>query len=220
MSVILDLMEYLLSNKNQSNNDSEDKNNHNNYKNDDQGEDYKEKYIEKDIPKKEIAYPKDQEEEDKLFQLALKQSEEEEKLRKEREKKEEEELLLALKESEKQNYYNNNFIYENNFNFNFDEIDEDKIYNESNEIKKIKEIKEIKEEEFDEEYGICPITQEYMTNPVITPYGNYYEKSAIIDWIEKNKTDPLTREPLTVDMLMEDEEYKIKIIEYRKKFNK
>ena len=210
MSVILDFMEYLLANKNQSNNDSEDKNNQNNYKNDDQEEDNKEKYIEKDIPKKEIEYPKDQEEEDKLFQLALKQSEEEEKLRKEIEKKEEEELLLALKESEKQNYFNNNIYNENNFNFNFDEIDEDKVYGESNEIK----------EEFDEEYGICPITQEYMTNPVITPSGNYYEKSAILDWIEKNKTDPLTREPLTVDMLMEDEEYKNKIIEYRKKFNK
>ena len=210
MSVILDLMEYLLTNKNQSNNDSEDKNNHNDYKNDDQEEDCKEKYIENDIPKKEIEYPKDQEEEDKLFQLALKQSEEEEKLRKEREKKEEEELMLAIKESEKQNYCNNIFFNENNYNFNFDEIDEKKVYNESNEIK----------EEFDEEYGICPITQEYMTNPVITPSGNYYEKSAIMDWIEKNKTDPLTREPLTVDMLMEDEEYKIKIIEYRKKFNK
>ena len=210
MSVFLDLMEYLLTNKNQSNNNSQDKNNQNNLKNDDQEEDNKEKYIEKDIPKKEIAYPKDQEEEDKLFQLALKQSEEEEKLRKEIEKKEEEELLLAIKESEKQNYFNNNNYNENNFNFNFDEIDEEKVYGERNEIK----------EEFDEEYGICPITQDYMTNPVITPSGNYYEKSAIIDWIEKNKTDPLTREPLTVDMLMEDEEYKNKIIEYRKKFNK
>ena len=211
MSALLDLMEYLLSNRDQSNNDSENKNIHNNYQNNDQKEDDKEKYIEKDIPKKEIVYPKDQEEEDKLFQLALKQSEEEEKLRKEREKKEEEELLLAIKESEKQNNYNNIFYNENNFNFNFDEIDEDKIYNESNEKK---------EEQFDEEYGICPITQEYMTNPVITPSGNYYEKSAILDWIEKNKTDPLTREPLTADMLVEDEEYKIKIIEYRKKFNK
>ena len=142
----------------------------------------------------------------------MKQSEEEEKLRKEREKQEEEELLLAIKESEKQNNYNNYFYNENNFNFNFDEIDENKVYNESNDKKK--------EEEFDEEYGICPITQEYMINPVLTPSGNYYEKSAILDWIEKNKTDPLTREPLTADMLVEDEEYKIKIIEYRKKFNK
>lgn len=210
MSVIVDLLEYLIANKNQSNNNSEDKNNHNTYKNDDQEEDLKEKNIENGMPKKEIIYPKDQEEEDKLFQLAIKQSEEEEKLRKEREKKEDEELLLAIKESEKQININNNYYNEND-KFLFDEIyDDDKNYNQATE----------KKEEFDEEYGICPITQEYMTNPVITPSGNYYEKSAILDWIEKNKTDPLTREPLTADMLVEDEEYRIKIIEYRKKFNK
>ena len=79
---------------------------------------------------------------------------------------------------------------------------------------------EIKNEEFDEDYGICPITQAYMENPVITPSGTYYEKKAIIDWINKNNTDPMTREKLTVDMLIEDHEYKNKIIEYRKKFNK
>ena len=59
-----------------------------------------------------------------------------------------------------------------------------------------------------------------MENPVITPSGNYYEKTAIIDWINKNNTDPMTREKLTIDMLIEDEEYKKEIIKYRKKFNK
>ena len=59
-----------------------------------------------------------------------------------------------------------------------------------------------------------------MDTPVLSPSGNYYEKSAIISWIEKNHTDPLTREKLTVDMLIEDEEYKKKIKEYRNKFNK
>ena len=77
-----------------------------------------------------------------------------------------------------------------------------------------------KEEIFDEEYGICPITLEYMNNPVLTPSGKYYEKSAIIDWINKHHNDPFTRENLSVDMLIEDPEYKQKIIEYRKKFNK
>ena len=202
MSIIYDLLSQILENKQDSNNISEDKQNNNNNQYDKQEGDFKEKNIENVIPKKEIAYPKDQEEEDKLFQLALKQSEEEEKLRIEREKKEEEELMLAIKQSEKENNQNNYFSEENHFNFVFKENDEDKIKNENNE----------KKEEFDEEYGICPITQEYMTNPVITPSGNYYEKSAIIDWIQKNKTDPLTREPLTVDMLMEDEEYKNKII--------
>ena len=40
-------------------------------------------------------------------------------------------------------------------------------------------------EEYDEFYGICPITQEFMENPVLCPSGNYYEKSAIIEWIKK-----------------------------------
>ena len=41
-----------------------------------------------------------------------------------------------------------------------------------------------------------------------------------IDWIKKNQTDPMTREKLTVDMLIEDKEYSKKIKEYKKKFRK
>ena len=80
--------------------------------------------------------------------------------------------------------------------------------------------KSFKNEEFDENYGICPITQEYMECPVLTPSGIYYEKYAILDWIEKHKTDPITREKLTEDMLQEDLEYKEKIKKYREKFKK
>ena len=47
---------------------------------------------------------------------------------------------------------------------------------------------------------------------MLTPSGNYYEKSAIFDWIKKNQTDPMTREKLTKDMLIEDKEYAEKII--------
>ena len=59
-----------------------------------------------------------------------------------------------------------------------------------------------------------------MEHPVLCPSGNYYEKSAILDWLKKNDTEPLTRQHLTASMLIEDEEYRKKIIEYRKKFNK
>ena len=51
-----------------------------------------------------------------------------------------------------------------------------------------------------------------MNNPVLCPSGHYYEKSAIINWIKKENTDPLTRERLTIDMLIEDEEYKKKLL--------
>ena len=148
--------------------------------------------------KNEKIWPNNEADEDEQLKLAIKQSEEEAKLQLEREKEEEIQLQKALKESEEENKINN--INKNNNN---------------NII-----INEIKEEEFDEEYGICPITQEYMTNPVLTPSGNYYEKSAIISWIEKNHTDPMTRENLTKEMLFEDEDYKKEIIAYRKRFNK
>ena len=50
--------------------------------------------------------------------------------------------------------------------------------------------------------------------------GNYYEKSAIIDWLKTHNNDPLSREFLSVDMLVEDNDFKQKIIEYRRKFYK
>ena len=59
-----------------------------------------------------------------------------------------------------------------------------------------------------------------MKHPVLCPSGNYYEKSAILNWLKKNKTEPLTRQYLSADMLIEDEEFKKKIIEYTKKFHK
>ena len=187
-------------------------NDNKNYKNNDYEHNFR---IDKGIKKIEI-YPKDEDEEDKQLQLALKQSEEEENLRKERERKrkEEEEYQLALKESEKL-YYGNN----NNNNNAMNEIN-DKNDNNKGQKGKIYGNDKDKEEEFDEQYGKCPITYEYMENPVLSPSGIYYEKSAIINWIEKHNIDPMTRERLTVDMLIEDEDYKKKIIEYRKKFNK
>ena len=119
---------------------------------------------------------------------------------------------MAIKESQNKSINNINII---------NKIKElQKGNNIKDNINNIKKENTNKDEEFDEEYGICPITQEYMQNPVLSPSGIYYEKSAIISWIEKNHTEPFTRENLTIDMLVEDEEYRKKIIEYRKKFNK
>ena len=146
--------------------------------------------ISEDINKININ-PKNEEED---YMLAIKLSEEEEKRKLEYEEK----LKIAINESlkEKDN--------------NIDNIEKEKN---KNEIKN-------QDEEFDEKFGICPITLDYMENPVICPSGNYYEKSAIIEWIKQNGTEPLTRQKLSVDMLIEDNECKKKIIEFRKKFNK
>ena len=154
------------------------------------------KYLDK-INEKNYKPPKNLEEEDKQVKLAIEKSNEEMKLQMDIEKEEKRLIELALKESEKEYQIN-------------------KINSMKEEINK----KEDDDDEYDEFYGICPITQEYMEHPVLCPSGNYYEKSAIIEWIKKNNTDPLSREKLTVDMLIEDEEYKNKIIEFRKKFNK
>ena len=86
--------------------------------------------------------------------------------------------------------------------------------------KKFKNMELKKKEEFDENFGICPITQDYMKNPVLTPSGHYYEKTAILDWLKKHDTDPMTREHLDINMLIEDKDYKKLIRKYRKKYNK
>ena len=187
----------------------------------------------KEVDNKKDIWPENEDEENKQIQLAIQQSENEAKLMLEREEEEERQLQFALKESEKENnkYFNINEINDNFIKENEEENEKEDIINnnkeddEENEDDKggeeeNEEEKEEEKEEFDEEYGICPITQEYMENPVITPSGNYYEKKAIIDWINKEGTDPMTRERLTIDMLIEDNEYKKQIIEYRKKFNK
>ena len=138
-----------------------------------------------------------------LIELAIKQSLEQEDLEIERDR-EEQLIQLAILNS-------------------MEEINSKKIIKDDNIMKlneeKEKE-KEKEEEKFDENFGICPINLEYMKHPMLSPSGNYYEKSTIIEWINKNQTDPMTREKLTVDMLVEDKEYSKKIKEYKKKFKK
>ena len=141
---------------------------------------------------------------EQLIDLAIKKSLEQENLEIEKDK-EEQLIQLAILNS----------IQEINGK---KEEKEEKENNDENTIKMNEE--KVEEEKFDENFGICPIKLEYMKHPVLTPSGNYYEKAAIIDWIKKNQTDPMTREKLTVDMLIEDKEYSKKIKEYKKKFRK
>ena len=44
---------------------------------------------------------------------------------------------------------------------------------------------------------VCPITNDLMKNPVITNGGQTYERNAIEKWMKLNKTDPITRDPIT-----------------------
>ena len=58
-----------------------------------------------------------------------------------------------------------------------------------------------------------------MEHPVLTPSGIYYEKSALLKWLKKNQTDPMSREYLTEDMVEEDIEFEKKIKLYKNKVN-
>jgi hypothetical protein len=47
----------------------------------------------------------------------------------------------------------------------------------------------------------CPITDDLMEDPVMCPEGQSFERAAIEDWLRISKTNPVTRNPLTKDML-------------------
>ena len=115
-------------------------------------------------------------------------------------------LQMAIKNSLLENYAKN--IYEINEKNN-------NLYNENNNNNSY----EYDSDEEEEDYGICPITQNYMKNPVLSPSGIYYEKEAILNWLKTHDTDPMTREKISADMLIEDEEYRKRIIIYKQKHN-
>ena len=49
---------------------------------------------------------------------------------------------------------------------------------------------------------ICPITQEEMSDPVIDPEGNSYERRAILEALAIKSESPITRSTLTTDQLI------------------
>jgi len=48
-----------------------------------------------------------------------------------------------------------------------------------------------------EEIVTCPISKEIFFDPVIASDGHTYERSMIVQWLNKNKNSPITREPIT-----------------------
>jgi hypothetical protein len=52
---------------------------------------------------------------------------------------------------------------------------------------------------------ICPISFDLMTDPLISIYGHHYQREAILGWLSQgNKTCPMTRNPLSLGMLVSD----------------
>ena len=67
---------------------------------------------------------------------------------------------------------------------------------------------------------MCPINQTLMEDPVITPYGTTYERSAILSWLKKHNNDPLTKKKLTKDMLIPNYALRSAIQEYKESLKK
>jgi hypothetical protein len=51
-------------------------------------------------------------------------------------------------------------------------------------------------------HSVCPITLKRFRKPVVGPDGYTYERSAIVKWVERNGTSPMTRQPMRVDQLV------------------
>ena len=62
---------------------------------------------------------------------------------------------------------------------------------------------------------LCPLTQQLMRDPVITPYGNIYDRSAIERELEKTGMDPKAQKPLSKDKLFPAEAIRMAIDDYK-----
>lgn len=54
----------------------------------------------------------------------------------------------------------------------------------------------------DDDTLLCPISQELMTDPVMTPYGHCFQRSFIEEWVDLHGTCPLTSKPLEKSQLI------------------
>ena len=48
---------------------------------------------------------------------------------------------------------------------------------------------------------LCPISQELPVDPVIAEDGQIYERGAIVEWLSRNATSPITRAPMGAKLL-------------------
>jgi hypothetical protein len=62
----------------------------------------------------------------------------------------------------------------------------------------------------------CPITGDWMHDPVVTLDGDSYERIAIEVWLEKHGSDPFTRQPLRISQLYPNRKLKIAIDNFRR----
>lgn len=64
----------------------------------------------------------------------------------------------------------------------------------------------------------CPLSGDWMQDPVVTPHGQSYERAFIEETIRRSGSDPLTREPLSVDQLVPNRNLQDAIRDYKTHF--
>lgn len=64
------------------------------------------------------------------------------------------------------------------------------------------------------EHFLCPITGCLMRQPAMTPDGVTYDRDAIVEWLLKKNTDPLTNQPLSEEHLCPNRTVRSMIEEY------
>jgi hypothetical protein len=90
------------------------------------------------------------------------------------------------------------------------------LYDEVVEEKKSVPANKVTAEWSDYESFLCPICQEIMQDPVITPHGISYERKSILKWLEKNTKCPITKNPLRKEDLIVNYALKQAIDDYFK----
>ena len=58
---------------------------------------------------------------------------------------------------------------------------------------------------------VCPLTMDLMKDPLYSKYGHNFERNAILLWLAKENTCPITRQPLFPSMLIPDNSLQVKL---------
>lgn len=59
---------------------------------------------------------------------------------------------------------------------------------------------------------VCALTMDVMTDPVVSRYGQNFERTAILQWLARgNATCPMTRQPLKVSDLVSNHQLRARI---------
>jgi len=102
---------------------------------------------------------------------------------------------------------------------NDDKIEKEETKDEKPKDEKPKDEEPKVDEDDDPEEFLCPITQDVMEDPVIAEDGHTYERTAIVTWVEKHGTSPITTDPINKNILITNRVLKSQIDAYLEKKN-